>query len=411
MNDEFDFATVLESGDRPEATSDVLRLVVARHRRRRARQYRLVATTAIVLALAGAGVGVSLHGNTGTKTALGAPPGLRWDANESLRTYTPAAAPMESAGASELEPGVFGFAPSTRGSAGGTALLPAATNTNAGGGYGVIAKGCTGGCQPVYVSAPSKVLFTRHLDGLTLTASLTTFSFPASIRAVTPVSGLPASSGSAPTQSSTSPPVPASTGTTAVSPVHLTVPQPFPIVGLCPAGSELQVTVAAKGTTETLYVPSGGPSRRPFSVLASAAARLEARAIVVAVARTSAAVSSVSASFPSGASDSMVPKNAWVVLAEVVPTPASLARAGAVTLVARSASGATLERASLPAGGALATAPAAPTCRYLVQPLSPVTTTTPPGTVQPGGTEAPAPGSSTGAAGSASPVRAALALP
>jgi hypothetical protein len=113
--------------------------------------------------------------------------------------------------------------------------------------------------------------------------------------------------------------------------------------------------------------------------------------VVLAVARTSSAVASVSATFASGAVDSMRPANGWAVLGELVspqtdPARSDLARAGAVKLVGSSRAGVALETVSLPAAGSLASAPPAPVCRYLVEPLNAVGTASPPtGTVAPAG--------------------------
>ncbi|MFZ0172703.1 MAG: hypothetical protein WAL04_13550 [Acidimicrobiales bacterium] len=397
MDDDLDFTKMLDDGDRPAASPDVLRQVVARHRRRRARHYRLVATSAIVIALAGAGVGVGLNENGATHNAAGerppssgrAPAGLRWDSGIAVGAKTSVLAPAASDHGQpstltpelEVEPGEFGFAATSKAasSQGGPLRLPvpAATPTNAGGGYGYgIARGCKAGCGVLFNPLAPRALFTRHVDGITLTASLEPFAFPVVLRANgIPVSGAAPAGGSAPAPA----PTPRSTGTTSKGVRPLLTPKPIPIEGICPVGSELVVTIAYKGTTETLFVPAGGPSTRPFSVVASAATQLPgAASIALAVAHTSAGVSTVSASFASGASDAMAPKDGWVVLAQVLPSSADLARAGTVTLVAKSSSGATLETVSLPASGALATAPALGLCRYLVQPVNAVGVVSPP---------------------------------
>ncbi|MGO8876852.1 MAG: hypothetical protein ACLQNG_13945 [Acidimicrobiales bacterium] len=419
MNDDFDLANVLDDGTGPAASHDVLRQVVARHRRRRARQFHIVATTTIVVALAGAGAGLRLAQNGGTKSAAGthpitsigakAPPGLSWDVASGVALGAQPAAnnpTVEGASASPAAaaPGEFGFvAASPALQATGTfrpAALPVASSTNAGGGFGRGTKDCPGLCEPVYSVGASRLLFTRQVDGLSLTASLVSFRYPVVIHPTTPLS--PASkggtSGGAPTASSGS----SGSGTVKVA-------KALPFVGLCPTSSELQVSVEVKGVTETLFVPAGGSSSQAFSVVASAAARFSSgESVVLAVARTSSSVSSVSAHFASGTSDAMAPKGGWAVLAEVVPASTDLARAGALTLTATSYSGRTLETAHLPAAGSLATAPVAPVCRYLVQPVNsvgtatppPTTVTSPPATVQ-AGTTGGAAGSAAGS-GSAS---------
>lgn len=426
MNDDFDLANVLDDGAGPAASHDVLRQVVARHRRRRARQFRIVATTTLVVALAGAGAGLRLADNGGTKSASGthglqpsgpkAPPGLYWDATS--RVALGAAPAADSSGGFDsaaptfsVSPGEFGFVATSTVSqpatAFGPAALPNAASTNAGGGFIKASGGCTSLCEPVYDIGASRLLFTRKVDGLRVTASLVSFSYPVVIHPTTPLS--PASkggtSGSAPTASS------GSSGTSTGSSGTVKVAKALPFVGLCPTSSELQVTVEAKGgDTETLLVPAGGSSSQAFSVVASAAARFSnSESVVLAVARTSPEVSSVSAVFSSGKSDAMAPKGGWAVLAEVVPTSTNLARAGALTLRAMSHSGSTLETAHLPAAGSLATAPVAPVCRYLVQPVNsvgtatppPATVTSPPGTVQ-AGTTTGAPGSAGGSGPAAS---------
>ena len=59
--DEIDFTHILDQGDGPEPTSDVLSRIVIRHHRRRARRYQVLATTAVVVALAGVGIGLKLN--------------------------------------------------------------------------------------------------------------------------------------------------------------------------------------------------------------------------------------------------------------------------------------------------------------------------------------------------------------
>lgn len=446
MENDLDLTNMLDDGDGPHAGADGLRQVVSRHRRRRARQYRIVATSAIVVALAGAGLGVGLDNNGGTRSATGTltpPPGLKWDGSTGSigapttapRSQTATVAPATSG----PEPGEFGFVASGSGSSASPgALLPVASGTSAGGGYGVTtAKGCAGGCHAVFSPGISAVLFTRHVDGLQITASLVSFSFPVSIHASGIPVRVPATVGSAPTpgsssggsvtttsrvgiSGSSSGRTGAAKGSTPISgssagqpgsggglPIRASIGKAIPFVGACPVASELQVTVSAKGSVETLFVPSGGASDRPFSVVASAAALLPSGgAVVLAVARTSSAVSSVSATFASGAVDSMRPVSGWAVLGELVSPQtdlarADLARAGAVKLVGSSAAGVALETVTLPAAGSLASAPPAPVCRYLVEPLNAVGTASPPtGTVAPGGSgssgSAPSSGSSTG---------------
>ena len=67
----------------------------------------------------------------------------------------------------------------------------------------------------------------------------------------------------------------------------------------------------------------------------------------------------------------MAPVDGWSVLARRTPPLKSLNAAGAVTLIAASATGATLEHVTLPATGSLATATTG-TCRYWVAPGPPV---------------------------------------
>ncbi|HXY44237.1 MAG TPA: hypothetical protein VEH29_08615 [Acidimicrobiales bacterium] len=384
MDDDFDLAKMLDEGDRPAATPDVLRQVVARHHRRRARQYRVVASTAIVIALAGAGLGVGLDNTVGTQRAAGplaAPSGLRWDSGVAITTRVPGAeAPtVGSQGvavsrAPAPEPGEFGFSTAT--AAPSAHSVPADSRTNAGGGYGTgIAKGCTSGCGVVYSSLSPRVLFTRHVDGLTLTASLEPFAFPVALGA----NGIPVPEGTP--ASSSAPPSASSAGTTSTTSksVHPSAAsKAVAIEGVCPVARELVVTIVDKDVSTTLFVPAGGPSGRAFSVVASAATGLGANSIALAVAHTSASVAWVSARFESGASDAMAPRDGWVVLAQVLPSGADLARAGTVTLTATLSSGGTLETASLPAAGALATAPAALLCRYLVEPVNSVGVVSPP---------------------------------
>jgi hypothetical protein len=427
--DDFDLSHVLDSGDAPAATPDVLRQVMARHRRQQMRRYRVVATSAIVVALAGAGIGVGLNQGGTTTTAASAPAGLKWDTTLGrVATGSAAESPTASgAGPSILslgvpEPGEFGFVSSVRPlapSSGGVSdsvgtAIPVAASTDTGGGVRLETPGgCKTGCDAVYLPDTAKLLFTTHLDGVTLRASLISFSFPLRVRVLPPVktspypvgapsqppvttsgtypvTGTRSSSGSGSTASGGSPSPgssPGSTGSgnatgsgtstgstgpgTVTSPPFVSV-KPIPVLAACPSDAELEVTISEKSTIETLYVPVGGPGSRPFSVVASAGTTLSSgRSIILAVARTSSAVSSVSATFPTGGTETMTPKLGWSVLAEVLAKPTNLTKAGAVTLVAKSATGATLQRASLLSAGSLATAPVT-TCRYLVEPVNAV---------------------------------------
>ena len=425
MENDLDLTNMLDDLDGAKPGPEGLRQVISRHRRRRARQYRIVATSAVVVALAGASLGVKLDQSGGAKSAAGPlrpPPGLKWDGSTGAvgRAVTAPSAhgATPSASTSGPEPGEFGFVPSdATSSANTTAYVPVASGTSAGGGYGVTsAKGCATGCSALFTPRVSGVLFSRHVDGLDITASLVTFAFPVSIHTSIPTGRVPITVGSAPTPGSTqgspgktssanssTPPAGGSSGS-AGSATGLSARSGggtvVPFVGACPTTSELEVTVSAKGSFETLYVPSGGASNRPFSVVASAAARLSSGgSVVLAVARSSSAVSSVSATFASGATDSTRPTLGWSVLGELVSPSADLARAGAVRLVATSSTGGVLERVSLPAAGSLASAPPAPVCRYLVEPVNSTGTASPPtGTVAPAGSGSS--GSGTGSTGS-----------
>ena len=191
--DDFDFSHVLDGGDAPAATPDVLRQVLVRRRRQQMRRYRVVATSAIVVALAGAGIGVGLN-QAATTTAAAAPAGLKWDTSLGrVATGSAAEAPTASgaqpttASIGGPEPGEFGFVssdsplpPSGAGAADSvTAAIPAAASTDTGGGVGVESpNGCKTGCDAVYLPNTAKLLFTSHLDGITLRASLISFAFP-----------------------------------------------------------------------------------------------------------------------------------------------------------------------------------------------------------------------------------------
>src|ERR1039458_3363117 len=172
MESDLDLTNMLDDGDGPNTGPDGLRQVVSR---RRARQYRIVATSAIVVALAGAGLGVKLDQNGGTKGTAGAlspPPGLKWDGSTGF-VRIPATAPGAEKSTvapvtSGPEPGEFGFVASGSVSSGSSAaFLPIASGTSAGGGYGVTtAKGCATGCHAVFSPRLSEVLFTRRVGGL-----------------------------------------------------------------------------------------------------------------------------------------------------------------------------------------------------------------------------------------------------
>jgi hypothetical protein len=429
--DTFDISHVLDSGDAPAATPDVLRQVISRHRRQQMRRYRVVATSAIVVALAGAGIGVGL--NQGTTTTAAAPTGLKWDTTLGrLATGADAAAAPTASGVGPAvasiggpEPGEFGFVSSPqqlarppRATADSVVTaIPVAASTDTGGGVALESpRGCKKGCDAVYLPDTAKLLFTSHLDGITLRASLISFSFPLRARVLPPIKTSPYPVGTptpapAPVTTSGTNPVTGGSGSTgsstgsgstgsggsigstgsgsssgstgsgnstgSTSPGTVTSPpfvsvKPIPIVAACPAEAELEVTISEKSTIETLYVPAGGPGSRPFSVVASAATTLSSgRSVILAISRTSSAVSSVSATFPTGGTETMTPKLGWSVLADVLAKPTNLAKAGAVALIAKSASGATLQRAALPSAGSLATAPVM-TCRYLVEPVSAV---------------------------------------
>jgi hypothetical protein len=101
--------------------------------------------------------------------------------------------------------------------------------------------------------------------------------------------------------------------------------------------------------------------------VASASADVAGDDLVLAVAHTSASVHEVTARFPGGGVDRMAPVKRWSVLAQRAGSRQSLGAgaAGAVTLFARSGSGATLERVKLPSTGSLGSATGG-TCRYWI---------------------------------------------
>ncbi len=401
MERDLDLSNLLETGDPPTASPEGLEQVVRRHRRYRGQRHRAIASLGAVVALAVAGVGVGLGVSTSakgpTQAASRAPAGLKWDgatAPVKQQTAAPGAenphgtsAPVETTSAA---PGEFGFVisgtthgDSTHGSGAAVSFLPTAVYTNAGGGYGAQTnRFCGAPCAPVFSPGLEHVLFVRRVDGVTITATQVSFTFPLNFRSEpvgsvggTVVSEPPTPSASSGAGSSGSG---SSSGSGTASPPPSVITPVKPISGTCPSSTELEVTISGRGGLETLLVPAGGAGTRPFSVLASADADLPGGGVVVlAVARTSPAVASVRATFASGRIDAMAPKDSWSVLAEVVPTTPDLATAGAARVVAESSSGSTLETATLPAAGSLATAPSL-VCHYLVEPLNSVGVVSPP---------------------------------
>lgn len=391
MERDLDLSKLLEMGDPPRATPESLEQVVRRRRSFRARRYRMVASCGVVVALAAAGIGVGLGESNSSNhpaQASGPPPGLKWNAATAPVTGAGATAPLAathgassgpSSTATEAAPGEFGFvvAASSGREPSGRSVLPAVTYTDAGSAPQQSHE-CSGTCEPVFTPDHPQVVFIRRVDGLTITAAQVSFSFPVELGSGpvgTKARSVPLSSGtgsaiatgSSGTSSSGSP---ASSGspTSGVRPIR----------GICPSSTELEVTISGGGGVETLFVPAGGVGIHAFSVLASAAAHLpNGQVVVLAVTRTSPQVGFVEASFASGRSDAMAPKDAWSVLAEVLPAATNLYTAGAVRLVATSSSGARIETATLPSAGSLATASNL-VCRYLAEPLNSVGPAVPP---------------------------------
>jgi hypothetical protein len=386
--DDFDLTGILDDGTGPDATHDVLRRIVARQRARQAHRYRVVATSAVVVVLACAGIGVRLdqsrsaHLSTAGPTlpsqaSLQAPAGLRWDVQNAVNGSA-----VRSSSAGLPDPGQFGFSgaltpnslftgPSLQAN-GALEFGPRAKGAGPSYGPDVPASCSAKGCDIVFRWGIPRPLFTRHVDGLTLTVSLLSYDFPTTIAA--------AESGSA----ASTPPV-ASTNPVGspASPTSASVPPSarpgivhksgIPVALGCIVKSELLVTVSFGSVTKALFVPAGGVSAHPFSVVASAGTSLGDRdSVVIAVADTSTAVASVSAVFAGGGSDAVAPRDGWAVLARRLGAGASLSRAGGVTLVASSSSHDILETAHLPATGSLAAAPAMAVCHYLVVPVNAV---------------------------------------
>jgi hypothetical protein len=391
--DELDLTKILD-GAGPEATPEVLGRIVARRRRQQARRYRVVATTALVVALAGAGIGVRLDQHAGTATAFAprssassAPAGLKWVVQQGSQGGAPTA---EVSG-----PGQFGFSSSTylpgAPSPGPDYGAAVASSSAAANGAEVPSRCESKGCDVVFGSDVPRLLFTRHVGGLTVAVSLVTYDYPSTIAhghvsATRPPTVSPP--GASPTPIASSPPagsspLSGSSPPTASSPPGTATPLPaqplpniapksvIPVATTCPVESELVVNVSYGSVTRTLFVPTGGTSDHPFSVVASAGTSLgSAGSVVVAVARTSPSVASVSATFVGGRSDRMAPKDGWAVLAQRFPPGANLSRAGAVDIEATAASGRDLESVHLPATGSLATAPVLGICHILLVPVN-----------------------------------------
>ena len=407
--DDLDLTKFLD-GNGPAATPEVLGRIVARRRQQRARQHRVVTTTAVVVALACAGIGVRLDQHAGTASAVrsnssasSAPAGLKWVVQHGSQSATQFAA----------VPGQFGFSSNSHapdaqnsGSTYGAATASPSVAPVTGAGKGKLPSSCVEtGCDVVFNSG-MRPLFTRHVDGLTVVVSLALFDYPSTI--ATGHVSLPASLPTSP-RTASSPPAassPTGTGTSPPGTVTPVTAQPLPnivprsvihVTMACPVESELVVEVSDGSVTRTLSVPAGGATDHPFSVVASAGATFgSAGSVVIAVARTTSSVSSVSARFPGGGSDSMAPKQGWAVLAQHLPAGTSLSRASPVTLAANAASGRVLESVQLPATGSLAAAPLVALCRFLVVPLNVVS----PPTGPPSSTS----GASTGSSGSSGSV-------
>jgi hypothetical protein len=390
--DEIDLAHVLDQGDGPAATPEVLRGIVARHHRRRARKYQVIASTAVVVALAGVGIGLNVqHPAAKTTTALGdrAPAGLTWVVKSS--TPTPAMAVLPSS-SSRLQPGAYGlFGPESSGSVASSSNASSTFGDNVAGGAPTACK--SGSCTVYYQGAAPRQLFERHVDGLTITASFVLYAYPVSPAAISPAAP--------PTTSTEGGATTSHTNTTSV-PAAISPRTAVPAVITCPPPGELLVKVTGDGVNDTLFVPAGATTDHPFSVVASAATTGAGRSIVLAVARTSQSVASVTASFSGGGSDAMAPIGGWVVLAQRLDAGAVPDQSGAITLVARSSAAHVLETARLPETGALATAPAIALCHVVIDP-NPVKVASPPGSVTgPGSAAGGSPGSSGTSSGSGS---------
>lgn len=394
--DDLDLTSILDDGRGPDATPEVLGRIVARQRRRRARHYRVVATTAMVVALAGVGAGVGLDQHGGTATAAGPtspasslPAGLKWVVEHGSENLA------QSAGL----PGQFGFsaslrvpnAPSSGLSLGAAIAYPASAAAHTGVVNGAPKSCAAKGCDVVYNPGVPRQLFTRHVNGVTIAASLVTFDYPSTI--ASGHVGLPTPPPTSPPAASSPPGTP--TPVSAQPLPNITPKSLIHVTTTCLVASELVVDVSYGSVTRTLFVPAGGMSGHAISVVASAGTTLgSAGSVVVAVARTNPSVSSVSAMFPGGSSDRMAPRDGWAVLAQHLPTGANLSRGGAVDIEARAASGNVLETVHLPATGSLAAAPVLGVCHLLLVPLNVVS----PPSGPPSGTS----GVSSGSSGSSS---------
>jgi hypothetical protein len=372
--DEIDFTHILDQGDGPEPTSDVLSRIVIRHHRRRARRYQVLATTAVVVALAGVGIGLKLNNSgpsTGSALNEKPPAGLNWVVPSTGSEHGSTAESTQGSinDMADPQPGVFGLGSS------GHSISPITIGPTVPGGTSSTAvnslvgpvspPACkVNGCNVLYDGGTPLVLFERHVDGLTVTVSRVLYAYPVSAAAIGPIKASPV-----PATASNTPASPPTPGTTPSTIPRRSV---LPAVTTCPPPSELLVKVSGGGANETLYVPTGGTSAHPFSVVASATTGISGgRSLVLAVARTSQSVSSVSANFPGGGSDSMAPTDGWVVLVQPLSPGTSPSKADVVTLVAKSESGHVLETARLPETGALATAPVVAVCHVLLVPDNP----------------------------------------
>jgi hypothetical protein len=466
--DEAEFRKFLDDPEGARPTSDVLGGIVARRRKRQQRQYKIAASSAIVVALAAAGVGIGVSaGGNGQIAAGGGPPaGLRWVTSGPRNgTIAPAAAGANlgwteaasignktgtggSGSALGTAPGEFGWvgggtrAPGPYGAQTGTTggpEVPAATQTSADGqAFGPNLPGtCRSGCQAVIGGDSAKTLFTRSVDGLSITVQLVTFVYgvaPLHLSTVTPIGinpgvaqPLPAqpapqpgatggststgsssstaasgsghsnasgggagssgagSSGSPPNSSVVPPYSPppqrpgSGRGPTPPSPpvvLHLHVAKIVPVQVLCPTPAELFVTVRYGQSSLSLAVPAGGNTAHAFAAVASAAAEIApGQTVALGVAETSGHVASghvtsVSAGFQGGASDSMGVVDGWAVLAHRFSGSEDTAKAGELSLTAKSSSGSVLETANLPAAGSLAEAPPTTVCNLLIVPTT-----------------------------------------
>jgi hypothetical protein len=414
--DNLDLTNMLDDGNGPDATPEVLGRIVARQRQRQARRYRVAATTAMVVVLGSAGIGLRLDQHGGTTSATGPtsslPAGLKWVVGADGERVA------QSAGLAQ--PGQFGFSTSsevpsaaTSNSESGTAYGTSQASGRyvaapiASGGKGSTPKSCAAKeCDVVFSWGEPHTLFTRHLDGLSISVSLANYDYPSAI-AVGPINvppnlpvTLPIVSSPAPGSSSPSTETPqAPAPGRALKPTRdITSKSAIPVTTTCPVESELVVTVSYGSVTRTLFVPTGGTSDHPFSLVASAGTDLGgAGSVVIAVAHTSPSVASVSATFPGGGSDAIAPKDGWAVLAQRLPAGTGLSRVGTVDIEASTASGKVLESTHLPATGSLAAAPLLSVCHFL---LVPVGVVSPPVGVQPGGPVIPPSGVSGSSGGS-----------